>query len=285
MSMVAWRLQKGCLQVDELLHKRGVMLASKCVYCTKEETFQHVFFTNEVASRVWSFLTGVFGITHAPFTTLINVLTPWSYSVKTQGHVRQVVPIIIIWALWEVMIGKTLPSYYGAHQTHRYNEIPTGGVKFSSPSSSPLSSLSSARPAVGLLSPRSALDKAKDDALLPLPDQWIMRRVTRLGPGRQASHEATSASRTLSEGNATLYQQTLELLKELTQEPLKAQEERDVAYQGARAARQDKEGMRRAFIQDSPLRCHRIGVAVLSDFVLNFQDRNSTLSSLAEEYR
>ncbi|GAA0170811.1 hypothetical protein LIER_24992 [Lithospermum erythrorhizon] len=45
--------------------------------------------------------------------------------------------------------------------------------------------------------------------------------------------------------------------------------ERDATNQGAFVARREKAGLRRAYLQDSPRRCHRIGAAILSDFVLN----------------
>ncbi|GAA0174750.1 hypothetical protein LIER_28081 [Lithospermum erythrorhizon] len=56
-------------------------------------------------------------------------------------------------------------------------------------------------------------------------------------------------------------------------------------YWASRAPRQEKEGLRCAYVQDNPLRCHRIGDVVLSDFILNFQDRIPTLPVMAEEYR
>ncbi|GAA0160311.1 hypothetical protein LIER_16893 [Lithospermum erythrorhizon] len=54
------------------------------------------------------------------------------------------------------------------------------GVKFASSSSSLPPSPYSARPVVGLLSPRPSLDKAMYNALSPLLDQWIMQRIANL---------------------------------------------------------------------------------------------------------
>ncbi|GAA0147102.1 hypothetical protein LIER_06886 [Lithospermum erythrorhizon] len=65
----------------------------------------------------------------------------------------------------------------------------------------------------------------------------------------------------------------------------RAQAEKDDADRAARATRQEKEGLRHANLQDSPLRCRRVSAAVRSDFVLNFQDRNLTVATLAEEYK
>ncbi|GAA0186736.1 hypothetical protein LIER_34024 [Lithospermum erythrorhizon] len=62
----------------------------------------------------------------------------------------------------------------------------------------------------------------------------------------------------------------------------KAQAERDTVDQAAFAARQEMEGVRRTYLQDSPLICRRIGATVLLDFILNFQDRSPILPALAE---
>ncbi|GAA0156303.1 hypothetical protein LIER_13829 [Lithospermum erythrorhizon] len=98
-----------------------------------------------------------------------------------------------------------------------------GGVKYASPPSSE-------RPIVVLMSPMPLLDRATHDAPLPLLDQGVMQRVTRLGTGPQASHEAirlwlqaASASRALADGHSTLYHHTLELGEELSQECLKVE--------------------------------------------------------------
>ncbi|GAA0139326.1 hypothetical protein LIER_00892 [Lithospermum erythrorhizon] len=67
----------------------------------------------------------------------------------------------------------------------------------------------------------------------------------------------------------------------LIQELRRAQEERDATYRAARAARQEKVVLGRAYLQGNLC---RIGVVVLSDFVLNLRDWNPTLPALAEEY-
>ncbi|GAA0166862.1 hypothetical protein LIER_21924 [Lithospermum erythrorhizon] len=63
---------------------------------------------------------------------------------------------------------------------------------------------------------RSSPDKAAHDTLLPIIDQGVLRRIERLSPSPQASHEvsrlslqATSTSMALSAGNSALHQQTM----------------------------------------------------------------------------
>ncbi|GAA0156647.1 hypothetical protein LIER_14092 [Lithospermum erythrorhizon] len=74
-----------------------------------------------------------------------------------------------------------------------------GGVKFSSMPSSPFFD----RHVVAIMSHMPSPDRANHDALLPLLDQG-----------------AISASRAFVDGHSTLYQQTLELGEELSQECL-----------------------------------------------------------------
>ncbi|GAA0140313.1 hypothetical protein LIER_35217 [Lithospermum erythrorhizon] len=164
---------------------------------------------------------------------------------------------------------------------------------------------------------------AMHDALTPLLDQGVLQRMANLGLGPQASHDvsrlwiqAISASRALGDGHTLMSQQTHTLDEALNRESLKvsvmeqklqelrtqvnnyprdfgledqelrrAEAERDAANQAAFTARREREGLRCAFLQDSPRRCRRIGAAVLSNFVLNCQDRAPALSALAEENR
>ncbi|GAA0182877.1 hypothetical protein LIER_30448 [Lithospermum erythrorhizon] len=141
-----------------------------------------------------------------------------------------------------------------------------GGVKFASPSSSPPPHSSSFRPVVGLLPPRPTPDEAMHHAPTPLLDQGIKKSGSAgggtIGPSWQSQH--------LPLGHGPVGPRF---------------EERDVANRAALAARHEREGLRLAYFQDSPLRCRHIGATVLLDFVLNFQDQAPTLLALAEEYR
>ncbi|GAA0145873.1 hypothetical protein LIER_42883 [Lithospermum erythrorhizon] len=147
-----------------------------------------------------------------------------------------------------------------------------------------------------------------------------MRRVAELGPGPQASHEvsqlwlqAASTSVVLVDNNTGLHKQTLNLGEKLSQERLKPEAleqvlrdlhlqatntnnlpwelallardrkraaERDDAIQAARSAKREREDLRRAYCQDSPLRFRRASAAVLSDLVLHYQDQIPSLPAL-----
>ncbi|KAG9141589.1 hypothetical protein Leryth_027277, partial [Lithospermum erythrorhizon] len=92
---------QGLIPVDAVIHKKGVQLAAKCVCCSDLETIEHVFFSNGIVAKVWDGLASLLGFHHTPFTNDQSVITAWTLSVKTTGHIRQIVPIVTLWALWE----------------------------------------------------------------------------------------------------------------------------------------------------------------------------------------
>ncbi|GAA0162885.1 hypothetical protein LIER_39492 [Lithospermum erythrorhizon] len=79
----------------------------------------------------------------------------------------------------------------------------------------------------------------------------------------------------MSDGNSGLYHQTLRLGEELSQEHLKVvvleQDLRGLHLQGTTNFNlpREREGLRRAYYQDSPLRYRHASAAVLSDLFLN----------------
>ncbi|GAA0166984.1 hypothetical protein LIER_22018 [Lithospermum erythrorhizon] len=117
MSFLAWRLWNGWLAVDEILMKRGIPLASKCHCCEQMETLEHVFFTNPIADQVWAHYAALVGIRHVRINSLQQVIAAWSLSVSTKGHIKQVLPIVILWALWEGRNkAKHIAATYSFHQ-------------------------------------------------------------------------------------------------------------------------------------------------------------------------
>ncbi|GAA0175928.1 hypothetical protein LIER_29018 [Lithospermum erythrorhizon] len=82
-----------------------------------------------------------------------------------------------------------------------------------------------------------------------------------------------------ADGPARVYQRPVE-----DQELRRVEAERDAANRDALTSRREKEGLRHAYLQDSHRRCRYIGVVVLSNFVMNSQDRSPMLPALADEY-
>ncbi|GAA0169992.1 hypothetical protein LIER_40865 [Lithospermum erythrorhizon] len=77
------------------------------------------------------------------------------------------------------------------------------------------------------MAPKAYPNKDSHDALLPLLDKRVVRRITESASGPQASHEvyrlwlqAVFASMAVSNGNSALRQQILRLSEELSQECL-----------------------------------------------------------------
>ncbi|GAA0157964.1 hypothetical protein LIER_15111 [Lithospermum erythrorhizon] len=100
-SMVAWTLYQGLIPVDVVVQRKGVQLASQCVCCNHIETLEHVFFTNAITNKVWILVASMFGFTHAPYQNVQGAVIAWTLAVNTKGHIRQIIPMVIIWALWE----------------------------------------------------------------------------------------------------------------------------------------------------------------------------------------
>lgn len=54
LALTAWKLFLDRIPCHDLLRSRGIPITSQCVLCKKySETAQHLFFTCEVASKVW----------------------------------------------------------------------------------------------------------------------------------------------------------------------------------------------------------------------------------------
>ncbi|GAA0157812.1 hypothetical protein LIER_14997 [Lithospermum erythrorhizon] len=181
------------------------------------------------------------------------------------------------------------------------------GIKDASPSTSPPSHV---RPDVTLPAPRETRGRATYNALLPILDHMEMQRVTKLGPGPQATQESPGSGCGFyvsgpANGNIALHQYASKMDKKLSKEPLRVDEmekefqelrlqtaatshfpyewsllaqdlkndkgERDDPYQVARSAQREREDLRSAQ-RDSTLHCRRSGAAILSDFILYYQD-------------
>ncbi|GAA0170501.1 hypothetical protein LIER_24743 [Lithospermum erythrorhizon] len=125
------------------------------------------------------------------------------------------------------------------------------GVKIASSPSYPM------RPVMDLLAPRATLGQAAYNALSPILDWREVRRVTKLGHGPQAAHEASSASLALADGNSALHHRASRLQEELSLERSKVEElekelqdlkmreeERDATYEADRSTRREREGLR-----------------------------------------
>ncbi|GAA0161117.1 hypothetical protein LIER_17511 [Lithospermum erythrorhizon] len=65
------------------------------------ESLRHVFFDNNVADEVWGFFTNLASIKHVRFTSANRALMTRFLSAMVEGHICQVVPIVVLWGLWD----------------------------------------------------------------------------------------------------------------------------------------------------------------------------------------
>nr|XP_027086420.1 uncharacterized protein LOC113708150 [Coffea arabica] len=104
MSFFAWKVLRSLVPVDINLKHRGILLASRCSCClSHEETLGHLFATGPVAAAVWEFFQRRFGILEAQPSSLAARVLLWfsSASPSSRGHIRTIVPVLILWFLWK----------------------------------------------------------------------------------------------------------------------------------------------------------------------------------------
>ncbi|GAA0175289.1 hypothetical protein LIER_41891 [Lithospermum erythrorhizon] len=71
------------------------------VCCSEIETIRHVFFNNTIATNVWKYFAEIFGVSKEKIVNIQQAIKLWSLSCPTKGYIRQIVPVIILWVLWE----------------------------------------------------------------------------------------------------------------------------------------------------------------------------------------
>ncbi|XP_071923092.1 uncharacterized protein [Coffea arabica] len=104
MSFFVWKVLRNLVPVDINLKRRGISLASRYSCCLSHvETVGHLFATGPVAMAVWGFFQRRFGILKAQPSSLSARVLLWfsSASPSSRGHIRTVVPVLILWFLWQ----------------------------------------------------------------------------------------------------------------------------------------------------------------------------------------
>ncbi|KAI0493539.1 hypothetical protein KFK09_023657 [Dendrobium nobile] len=98
-SVFNWRVLKKFVPTDDMLRKKGLLITSKCQCCANLETVHHVFVSSPIAVKVWNYFEEIFHVNGGgPTCSVFNLLEVWMVSVK--GHVRNVIPLLIIWFIW-----------------------------------------------------------------------------------------------------------------------------------------------------------------------------------------
>ncbi|KAI0522381.1 hypothetical protein KFK09_004760 [Dendrobium nobile] len=98
-SIFIWRILHKLIPTDDNLRRRGFIFPSKCQCCYHVDNMHHVFISGPVVVKFWTYFEDIFHLNF--FTTSIsiyNLLDCWF--VKSKGHVRNVIPSLILWFLW-----------------------------------------------------------------------------------------------------------------------------------------------------------------------------------------
>ena len=74
-SFFAWRLVRRWIPIDNLLQRKGVILASRCFCCFAfEESLLHLFVESPLASEVWQCYAKKFGILDSKVSSISSLL-------------------------------------------------------------------------------------------------------------------------------------------------------------------------------------------------------------------
>jgi hypothetical protein len=94
-----WYLSKGVTLTKDNLVRRIWMRNTKCVFCTCEETIQHLFFDCRYASFLWRALQFTFGI-HRP-ASINDLFTNWLLGIGLKSRKQILVEATALcWAIW-----------------------------------------------------------------------------------------------------------------------------------------------------------------------------------------
>ncbi|PKU74518.1 Putative ribonuclease H protein [Dendrobium catenatum] len=98
-SVFIWRVLKHFVPTDDMLRKKGLFITSKCQCCVNLETIHHVFVSSPIAVKVWNYFGEIFHVNGGgPVCSVFSLLEVWMVRVK--GHIRNVIPLLIIWFIW-----------------------------------------------------------------------------------------------------------------------------------------------------------------------------------------
>jgi hypothetical protein len=94
-----WYLNKGVTLTKDNLVRRNWTGNTKCVFCTCEETIQHLFFYCHFASFLWRALQFTFGI-HRP-ASISDLFTNWLLGIGLKSRKQNLVgATALCWTIW-----------------------------------------------------------------------------------------------------------------------------------------------------------------------------------------
>ncbi|KAL0283502.1 UNVERIFIED_CONTAM: putative ribonuclease H protein [Sesamum radiatum] len=101
-SVFAWRLIHNWIPVDERLKEKGITLVSKCLCCEDTETIPHLFLHNAHSLEAWGFFASKFQVNIPHTNDIVILIQSWKTSLGTKPHIRDVIPLLILWNIWNL---------------------------------------------------------------------------------------------------------------------------------------------------------------------------------------
>lgn len=100
-SLFCWRLIHKGLPLDEKIKLIGINLASRCQCCySEEESFNHLFFGGEWATKIWSFLAKLFDCKQPKSVT--EFIDNWTKKVRKKSFESNIGLGLALHGLWYI---------------------------------------------------------------------------------------------------------------------------------------------------------------------------------------
>lgn len=101
-SIFIWKLVHNAIQTDLAIQCKGVVIASKCVYCYdafNSEFNNHLFICSDIAREVWSFFFSLLNFTHSflPINRLLTFCCLRSKGSSLLSWLFRIAPCCVLW--------------------------------------------------------------------------------------------------------------------------------------------------------------------------------------------
>lgn len=124
-SFFFWRLLNNLLPFDDVLRGLGISLASKCVFCSSEDTLQHGFLACSFAERFWAWIDLNFGV-----QIVLSSFSQFFESFSTSNLVQpqdllNSLPVFGCWLIWVFRCRAFHDGFNSAGQEliHQFREL------------------------------------------------------------------------------------------------------------------------------------------------------------------
>ena len=110
LSILLWRILNGLLPFDDVLRRMGFQMASKCPFCSSEDSVSHAFYECSLARETWEFLGNIYGFKSRACDLRGFLYTIWNHKDPSAG-IMSLLPALVCWSLW-----KARTSFLYGHQ-------------------------------------------------------------------------------------------------------------------------------------------------------------------------